>query len=106
MMHLPDGTEAGLAQNLFDLTGKVAVNIGGTSGIGHAISLGFARAGATVVASSRRHAVVDSTADELEKLGSETLRLTSDVQDRASLEKLCDERQSIWRPMQPSSSRG
>ena len=80
-----------MAENLFDLTGKVAVNIGGTSGIGHAISLGFARAGATVVASSRRQEVVDSTADELEKLGSETLRLTSDVQDRASIEKLCDE---------------
>ena len=83
--------EAGLAENLFDLTGKIAVNIGGTSGIGHAISLGFAKAGATVVASSRRQEVVDSTADELEKLGSETLRQTSDVQERASLEKLCAE---------------
>ena len=33
-----------------DLTGKVAVVIGGTSGIGHAIALGLAEAGADVAA--------------------------------------------------------
>ncbi|MDA1311866.1 MAG: glucose 1-dehydrogenase [Acidobacteria bacterium] len=79
-----------MAENPFDLTGKIAVAIGGTSGIGQAIALGFARSGATVVASSRRQESVDATANELEALGSKTLRLVSDVQDRASLENLRD----------------
>jgi len=76
---------------LFSLKGKICVVLGGTSGIGQAIARGFARAGATTIASSRDPAKVNAEAAEIEKLGSQTLRVTSDVQDRASLEKLCDE---------------
>jgi NAD(P)-dependent dehydrogenase (short-subunit alcohol dehydrogenase family) len=76
---------------LFSLKGKVAVVLGGTSGIGQAIARGFARAGASTIASSRDQAKVQAEAAELEKLGSKTLRVASDVQDRASLQKLCDE---------------
>jgi len=43
-----------MSQNLFDLTGKVAVVIGGTTGLGRAIALGLAAAGADVVPTSRR----------------------------------------------------
>lgn len=78
-----------MAEDLFSLKGKVAVAVGGTSGIGRALALGFARAGATVIASSRRQDLVESTAAEIEALGSKTLRLVSDVSDRPSLEKLC-----------------
>lgn len=80
-----------MSESLFSLKDKVAVVIGGTTGIGHEVSLGLAKAGATVVASSRRQDVVDSTSAELEALGSKTLRLASDVTDRAALEKLRDE---------------
>jgi NAD(P)-dependent dehydrogenase (short-subunit alcohol dehydrogenase family) len=73
------------------LDGRVAVVIGGTSGIGKTLSLGFAQAGATVVASSRREAEVAATAAELEKLGRKTLRATCDVLDRASLVRVRDE---------------
>src|SRR5438552_10159337 len=76
---------------LFALKGKVAVVLGGTSGIGQAIARGYAAAGAITIASSRDAAKVNAMGDELEKLGSKTLRLTSDVQDRASLEALCNE---------------
>ena len=76
---------------LFSLKDRVAVVLGGTSGIGLAIARGYAQAGAHVIASSRDQARVDATAAELEKLGSRTLRITSDVQDRASLQRLCDE---------------
>jgi NAD(P)-dependent dehydrogenase (short-subunit alcohol dehydrogenase family) len=75
----------------FSLKDKIAVVLGGTSGIGQAIARGFAGAGATVIASSRDQAKVDSMATELEALGSKTLRIASDVQDRASLETLCNE---------------
>lgn len=74
---------------LFSLKDKVAVVLGGTSGIGQAIALGFARAGASVIASSRDQAKVESTADAIEKAGAKTLRRNSNVHDRASLEGLC-----------------
>jgi NAD(P)-dependent dehydrogenase (short-subunit alcohol dehydrogenase family) len=74
-----------------DLTGKAAVVVGGTSGIGRAISLGLAEAGADVVASARRQQQVDETAAEIEARGRQTLRLTCDMQDRGSLERLLAE---------------
>ena len=69
-----------------DLTGKSAVVIGGTSGIGRAIALGLAEAGADVAPTSRRLDQVESTAREIEALGRRSLRATSDVTDRASLQ--------------------
>ncbi|MBB6142781.1 NAD(P)-dependent dehydrogenase (short-subunit alcohol dehydrogenase family) [Silvibacterium bohemicum] len=73
------------------LEGKVAVVVGGTSGIGRAISLGLADAGADVVASARRMEQVESTAAEVEAKGRRTLRVSSDVADRASLQNLLDQ---------------
>ncbi len=75
---------------LFSLNGKVAVVVGGTSGIGRAISFGLAEVGADVIATSRRQQQVDEIAQDIEALGRQTLRLTSDVADRASLEKVRD----------------
>jgi NAD(P)-dependent dehydrogenase (short-subunit alcohol dehydrogenase family) len=77
-----------VSKNLFDLTGKTAVVIGGTTGIGHALSLGLADAGADVIASSRRLDEVNKTADEIEAKGRKTIRLTSDVKNRDSLVSL------------------
>jgi len=74
--------------NIFSLEGKTAIVIGGTSGIGRTLSLGLADAGADVIASSRRKAQVDETAAEIERHSSQTLRLCSDVCNRASLEEL------------------
>jgi NAD(P)-dependent dehydrogenase (short-subunit alcohol dehydrogenase family) len=73
---------------LFSLEGKVAIVTGGTSGIGRALSLGLAEAGADVIPTARRQQQVDETAAAIEQLGRQTLRLASDVCDRASLEKL------------------
>ena len=78
-----------MAYEKISLEGRVAVVIGGTTGIGRALALGFAEAGATVVASSRRADQVEAVSKELEQRGSSTLRRTSDVLDRNSLEKLC-----------------
>ena len=73
-----------------DLKGKSAVVIGGTSGIGRAIALGLAEAGADVAPTSRRLDQVESTAREIEALGRRSLRATSDVTDRASLQGVLD----------------
>ena len=73
---------------LFSLEGKIAVVTGGTSGIGRALSLGLAEAGADVIATARRQQQVEETAAAIESRGRRTLRLTADVCDRASLERL------------------
>src|ERR1700761_4985251 len=80
-----------MGSKLFDLTGKTAVVVGGTSGIGRAIALGLADAGADVVASSPEADAGESTAAGVESRGRKTLRVESDVLDRASLVGLRDE---------------
>ncbi len=73
---------------MFDLTGKVAVVVGGTSGIGRTLALGLADAGADVVATGRRESHVDEVAGEIEARGRRTMRVTSDVQNTASVDAL------------------
>lgn len=77
-----------MAYKQLDLSGKVAVVVGGSSGIGKTLALGLAQAGADVVASARRMELVKTLADEIESLGRRSLRVTCDVADRNSLDKL------------------
>lgn len=79
-----------MASSLFDLTGKTAVVVGGTSGIGLAMALGLAEAGADVVASARRKEQVETAAKAIEAKGRRSLRVISDVADRGSVQALCD----------------
>src|SRR5215211_5851021 len=74
-----------------ELNGKVAVVIGGTSGIGRAIAHGLAEAGADVVPTSRRMEQVEVAAAEIEERGRRSLRLAADVGDRASLQSVLAE---------------
>jgi NAD(P)-dependent dehydrogenase (short-subunit alcohol dehydrogenase family) len=76
--------------SLFDLSGRTAVVVGGTSGIGRTLALGLAEAGADVVASGRRVPLVKEVADEIRRRGRRTLTLGSDVSDIGSLEQLRD----------------
>jgi NAD(P)-dependent dehydrogenase (short-subunit alcohol dehydrogenase family) len=71
-----------------DLAGKVAVVVGGSSGIGKTVALGLAQGGADVVSSARRQELVNALADEIEAIGRRSLRITCDVADRGSLEAL------------------
>jgi len=73
---------------LFDLRDQTAVVVGGTSGIGRAIALGLAAAGANVVATGRRADRVAAVASEIEASGRRSLRLACDVGDTTSLEGL------------------
>ena len=79
-----------MGKGLFDLNGRVAVVTGGTTGLGHAIALGLAEAGADVVPSSRRLEQVEKAVAEIEALGRRSLGMTSDVLDRSSLQALHD----------------
>jgi NAD(P)-dependent dehydrogenase (short-subunit alcohol dehydrogenase family) len=79
-----------MGYHLLDLSGRTAVVIGGTSGIGRAIAHGLAEAGADVVPTSRRIDQVDAAAAEIELRGRKTIRITSDVADLPSLESLLE----------------
>ncbi len=79
-----------MSKELFDLTGRVAVVMGGTSGIGRAIASGLAQSGADVVATGRRENLVDEVAREIETAGRKTLRQTVDASNRASIDSLRD----------------
>jgi NAD(P)-dependent dehydrogenase (short-subunit alcohol dehydrogenase family) len=79
-----------MTQTLFDLSGRVAVVTGGTTGLGNAIALGLAEAGADVVASSRRVQEVKSAATAITALGRRSLCVASDVLDRTSVQGLHD----------------
>jgi len=79
-----------MAKNFTDLTGRVAVVIGGTSGIGKSMALGYAEAGADVIATGRREAMVTEVAGLIEALGHQTMAQTVDVADRASIDSFRD----------------
>ena len=77
-----------MAHPQLDLSGKTAVVIGGTSGIGLALNRGLALAGANVVPSGRRAELVRKAAGEITALGRRSLAQTCDVTDEKSIEKL------------------
>jgi len=79
-----------MAKNYFDLTGRVAVVIGGTSGLGRTIAMGLGEAGATVVPTGRRQELVDEVSSAIGALGRDTMSQAVDVADRASIDALRD----------------
>ncbi|MBV9675507.1 MAG: glucose 1-dehydrogenase [Acidobacteriaceae bacterium] len=79
-----------MSTQLFDLSGRVAVVMGGTSGIGRAIAIGLAQSGADVVATGRREGNVAEVAGEIEKADRKTLRLTVNASSRESIDALRD----------------
>lgn len=75
-----------MPQNLFDLSGRVAVVIGATSGLGRAIAVGLAEHGATVVPTGRRREQLESVCNEV---GAPIVQ-TADVTSRQSIDALRD----------------
>jgi len=79
-----------MSLGIFDLSGRVAVVVGGASGIGRTLALGLAEAGANVIAAGRREALVDQVSDEIERLGQRTLRQSVDVSSQQSIDVFRD----------------
>ena len=75
---------------LFDLNGKVALVIGGHGGIGKAIALGLADAGADVAVASRNLDALKSTAKEIEAKGRKSLAVTVDIVDEKQVTGMVD----------------
>jgi NAD(P)-dependent dehydrogenase (short-subunit alcohol dehydrogenase family) len=79
-----------MAYPQLDVTGKTAVVVGGTSGIGLALTKGLADAGANVVPTGRRENLVNEAADEVHRRNRGSLAMTCDVTDTESLSRLRD----------------
>ena len=79
-----------MLKNFTDLSGRVAVVIGGTSGLGRAIAIGMAEAGADVIPSGRREPQVDEVCLKIESVGRRTLRHPVDISGRSSINALRD----------------
>jgi NAD(P)-dependent dehydrogenase (short-subunit alcohol dehydrogenase family) len=77
-----------MSGNCLDLTGRVAVVFGGSSGLGRAIALGLAEHGADVVPSARRVELLESVCRNIDSRGRRTLLQACDIQDRDSIRAL------------------
>jgi len=77
-------------KNVMDLTGRVAVVIGGTSGIGRTLAVGLAAAGADVVPTGRREPLIEEVCAEIESAGGKTMRQACDVGSRESVDRFRD----------------
>ena len=79
-----------MSTQLFSLEGKVAIVTGASRGIGRALALGFAEAGADVTVAARNQAHLDAVALEIRSLGRRSLAVPTDVTDRSQIETLID----------------
>lgn len=75
-------------RGMFDLTGRTAVVTGGGRGIGRAIAVGLARAGARVCVAGRTEATLREALEEMAAAGTPGIAETVDVADEASVERL------------------
>ena len=75
----------------FSLEGHAAVVTGAGRGIGRAIALGLAEAGADVVVAARRTAEIEAVAEEIHGRGRKSAAVTTDMMDLAQIEHLADE---------------
>ena len=83
-------------ENLFDLSGKVAVVTGATGTLGGEMARGLARAGVRVGILGRRERRATEVAAEIEREGGESVALVADVLDRKGLEDVCEEVIDRW----------
>ncbi|MEU7694441.1 SDR family oxidoreductase [Microbispora hainanensis] len=78
-------------EELFSLTGRVALVTGGSSGIGYAIAEALGRAGAAVVLVARRQKELTEAVDRLHGLGVRAAAISADLGDRAGVARVCEE---------------
>lgn len=77
-------------KQLFDLSGRVAIITGGSIGLGRQMAEGLADMGANIVLCARKKERCEQTAEELKRLGVNTLALACDVKNPSSIQEVVD----------------
>ncbi len=77
-----------MSTDLFSLKGRVALVTGASRGIGRAIALGMARAGADVGLAARSEADLESVAKAIADMGRRSIVIPTDVRDRTQIEQM------------------
>ena len=97
-MGFHDSTDWGCRVSGFgNLTGKRAIVTGGSSGIGQAIAVEFARAGADVIVHfAKSHAAADDIAEQIRRLGVRSVTLAADFSEGGGIEAFVDRAFSVW----------
>jgi NAD(P)-dependent dehydrogenase (short-subunit alcohol dehydrogenase family) len=85
-----------LSDNLFDLTGKVAIVTGTSRGLGQYFARALARAGADLVLTSRTRETLSAFEGEMRSLGRRTISLPLDVRDYASIQNMVTEAEAAF----------
>jgi NAD(P)-dependent dehydrogenase (short-subunit alcohol dehydrogenase family) len=80
----------------YDFNGKVVIITGGSRGLGHAMALGFAAAGARIAVASRKLDACEATVNEIRALGSDGSAHTVHVGKWADCDRLAEEVYSRW----------
>jgi len=86
-----------MSNNLFDLTGKVAIVTGAGRGIGKSIALGLAQHGADIVLCSRSQKELEKVAQEIQKLGRRALPIVVDMADVSQLDGLVKQTRNAFK---------
>jgi NAD(P)-dependent dehydrogenase (short-subunit alcohol dehydrogenase family) len=79
----------GYLDDLFSLTGRVALVTGGSSGIGHTMAQALGRAGASVVIAARRTKELHEATQNLHDLGIHAASISADLASRDDVTRLC-----------------
>jgi Dehydrogenases with different specificities (related to short-chain alcohol dehydrogenases) len=80
-----------VAENLFDLTGKIALITGATKGLGYGIAKAMASAGADIVAVSRTVSDCQKVAEEIKRLGRRAIGIPANISTLESINQMVDE---------------
>lgn len=79
-----------MSTNLFSLEDKVAIVTGASRGIGRAIALGFAEAGADVAIAARTQSDLETLAKEIDAAGRRALVIPTDVKKRDDIQSMVE----------------
>jgi NAD(P)-dependent dehydrogenase (short-subunit alcohol dehydrogenase family) len=89
-----------MSENLFDLTGQVAIVTGTSRGLGQYFARALARAGADLVLTSRRRESLAPFEEEIRAMGRRTLAVPLDVRDQASIVNMVKEAETAFGQIQ------